>query len=448
MDLALRPFQKHGVDRLKSRRNYLLADDPGVGKTPQAVMAVEDDAPVLVACPASIKGVWAREFSRWRPEFETLTVRKKKDFRFPKRGQVMIVSYDMLPPVRTKMDAKFWIPPDGMHLIGDEATSLKSNKSRRHNSFKAISRNTLRSNGKVWLLSGTPIINHPYELWNMLQCASLETEAFGSFGRFMYLFNGKQGRFGIVYGEPKPEVRDCLGRVMLRRTKREVLPELPPVQFNDIPVEIPDDVRKVCDKAWEALKENGVDLEGALDLADATAITGAEFDEVAKARKALAVSKVSAMLETIETYEEAEEPLVVFSAHRAPIEVLENREGWAAIHGQVDADTRTRVVEDFQAGRLKGIALTIQAGGMGLTLTRASNGLFVDLAWTPAMNRQAQDRLDRMGQTRGVMIHRLVADHAIDQRVTAVLTEKMRLIHGTVGEGPVAVPMDAFEATL
>jgi SNF2 family DNA or RNA helicase len=100
--------------------------------------------------------------------------------------------------------------------------------------------------------------------------------------------------------------------------------------------------------------------------------------------------------------------------------------------GAVNAATRTETVAAFQAGRLRGIALTIGAGGVGLTLTRSPHALFVDLAWTPADNSQAEDRVYRIGQTRGVTITRLIADHPIDQHVTRLLTVKQRTIAASV----------------
>jgi hypothetical protein len=146
------------------------------------------------------------------------------------------------------------------------------------------------------------------------------------------------------------------------------------------------------------------------------------------------------MLEMIEQYEEGEEPLLVFSAHRAPIDVLKGRPGWRVITGDVSPEQRTEIENEFQAGRLKGIGATIQAGGVAITLTRGSHQIWVDRLWTPALNAQAEDRQIRIGQTRGVLIIHLVAEHALDRKVDGMLASKQRLISETVDRVAVAAP--------
>ena len=98
------------------------------------------------------------------------------------------------------------------------------------------------------------------------------------------------------------------------------------------------------------------------------------------------------------------------------------------ITGSDKAADREESVRQFQAGELKGIACTIKAGGVGITLTRSHQVVFVDMDWTPANNLQAEDRACRIGQTKGVVISKLVADHTLDKKLTWILIEKMKLI--------------------
>ena len=133
-----------------------------------------------------------------------------------------------------------------------------------------------------------------------------------------------------------------------------------------------------------------------------------------------------------EAYEDAGEPVVMFSAHVAVTKTLGAREGWATITGSTDPKVRTQIEDDFQAGKLKGVACTIKAGGVAITLTRAANSVFIDEEWTPSLNEQAQDRIYRIGQSRGVVITRLVASHALDRRVAELLAEKTEIIDGSV----------------
>ncbi len=133
------------------------------------------------------------------------------------------------------------------------------------------------------------------------------------------------------------------------------------------------------------------------------------FESFSRIRALLAQSRIPAMLEMVEEYEEAETPLLVFSAHKAPIKALENRSGWAIITGETSAEDRFDIVKRFQEGKLNGVGLTIGAGGVGLTLTRASNILFVDLDWKPSMNIQAEDRAHRIGTNAdNILIKRMV----------------------------------------
>jgi hypothetical protein len=157
-----------------------------------------------------------------------------------------------------------------------------------------------------------------------------------------------------------------------------------------------------------------------------------DFRHMAEARQLLAKAKIPALLEIVESFEEQEEPVIVFSDHRAPIDALASRKGWAVITGETNPADRHRIAGDFQAGQYKGIGLTIDAGAVSITLTRASNMIFVDRSYNPALNDQAEDRAVRIGQTRGVVIQQLVADHRLDIRLQQILDQKQKIITGSV----------------
>lgn len=451
--LALYPFQRDGVRWLAGRSAALLADVMGTGKTVQALVAAPEGAPVLVIAPASIKGSWARETRRWRSDLTPAILEGRGSFRWPAPGQILICNYDILPKaVESAPGSKrFSIPdlpeaPAGTVLIADEAHAIKGSKTGRTRSFRCLARSVRAAGGKTWLVTGSPLTNRPQELWNCLAAAGLEKEAYGAWPNFVRVFRGFHNGWGLEWGSPLPEAAELLKRVMLRRRIEDVLPDLPGKTVSEIWVEIDRKTRTLCDKAQAALKGAGVDLDQAVE--DASALHKAPaFAEVSAARAALATAKIPALLELVERYEEEGEPLVVFSAHRAPVDAMVGREGWAVITGDTPAADRTTAVEDFQAGRLKGIAGTIQAMGTGLTLTHSRTAVFVDLLWTPELNRQAEDRIHRIGQTRGQTIVLLLADHPMDSRVTAICRGKEQLVAASVeaaamtpGEVPAAVP--------
>lgn len=422
--LALFPFQRDGVRWLAPREAGLLADEMGLGKTVQALISLPDEAPVLVVGPAAVKGVWAAEARRWRPDFVVYTLSGRGSFRWPRPGEIVALNYDILP------EHLPGTPHPGTVVVADEAHALKSSKALRTHRFREISDTVRKAKGRTWLLTGTPLLNQPAELWTVLRAAGLEKEAFGSWPKFVALFNGRKGRWGgFEWGGPKREVPELLRRVSLLRRRAEVLPQLPEKIWREVEVRIDAETRRQCNEILDALRERGLDLEQPIEIERLQSIG---FEEMSAARAALATAKIPAVLELVEPFEDAGEPIVVFSAHRGPVDALGARDGWATITGDVPAEERTRIVEAFQAGQLRGLAATIQAAGVGLTLTRAHQAIFVDLGWTPALNQQAEDRLCRIGQTRGVIITRLVGDHPLDSRVTELLDEKQRLIAGAV----------------
>lgn len=310
-------------------------------------------------------------------------------------------------------------------------------------------------------------MNRPPELWSVLQAAGMAHEAFGSWANFCRLYGAYQDDWGgWVWGEPSPEVPELLKKVMLRREKKDVLQDLPAKMYRDITVDLDLDAKtkktferlgslletytrfsRINDEAKPtevvsaeiaaeraAFEAKYGDAAKYLDDAEAFLkhVSGLDFQAMSKARAALATAKIPALLALVEDYEAQDEPLVVFSAHRTPIDIFASREGWAVITGDTSPEDRKRIQDEFQAGKLRGVAATIKAGGVALTLTRACHAIFVDLEWSPSLNSQAEDRILRIGQLRGVLITTLVANFPLDKRVHELLTIKRIYIQGSV----------------
>jgi SNF2 family DNA or RNA helicase len=436
--LALFPFQRKGAAWLLSRRGGLLLDEPGVGKTVQAIAAVPDDAPVVVVCPSVAKGVWEREFGIWRPDFQITVLSGRNSFRWPHSKEVVIVNYDILPEVNVIEDEEGIVEILPMHLdasvppkcilVADEAQELKSYKSNRSKSARIMAEAVRDQDGQSWLLTGTPILNRPPELWNLLTIAGVEKESFGNWKQFYNLFDGKEvqvnwnGETKTEWGTPKPETADRIRRVAIRRKKKEVNAELPEKIYQTILVDIPPMVSKLCDKEYDRVKR----------LLEKKIMPN--FDELSSVRMALAQEKIPFAISWIEMMEEKEEPVLVFSAHREPVLRVGSRLGWKSIVGGMDAKEKTEVENDFQAGKLKGVALSIKAGGVAITLTNASHELFIDRLYTPGLNEQAEDRAHRKGQKKSVLITDLVANHPLDRRIHQINLEKMGIIQASIGK--------------
>jgi SNF2 family DNA or RNA helicase len=430
-------FQRAGVDFLRSRRKCLLGDEMGLGKTAQAICALEKEDSALVICKASLKFVWRDEVAMWRPDLKFAALKPgAKHFRTPGRGEVVATSYDSLPDWLTPRvtgevnfrgrDVKRADVPSAAavalrraKLIVDEAHATKNWTSLRSQRVKTLGKLCHSS----WMLTGTPLLSHPKDLFGVLDVGGMAWDLFGSWQNYCDLFNArKSGPWGeTVWGMPQEHVPDLLRRVMLRRLRAEVMPELPKKIWQTI------DCGDPGSKTWkllDALELKVVELEktGSGDLSD--------FFHV---RAVLAKERIDAMLEIVESHEEQYDPLVVFSAHRAPIDALEGRERWKTITGDTTEKNRADYVRAFQDGALAGLGLTIGAGGVGLTLTRGSTALFVDLDVTPALNAQAEDRLVRIGQeASSVLVMRMVSSHPVDRRVHEILVQKMKLFNAAI----------------
>lgn len=408
----LMPYQIDGTIFLSSKKRAILGDEMGTGKTIQTLCALDNKVGTLVICPASLKYNWRKECQEWRPEIKVFLCEGRGSFVLPKSGEMVIANYDILPD-----DISSWSFPE-FNLVCDEVHVCKSYKSKRHKSVKHLASKA----SKVFGLTGTPMMNRPFDLFGVLSCLSLEKEVFGSFNGFLRSFNASKSRWGgYVFGGVNPDVPEKLRRVMLRRRREEVLPFLPKKNYTTIEV---NGLSKELKSQLDTLSQDWLDLVEVGDLPP--------FESFAAIRASLATSRIPAMLEMVEDHEEEGIPLVVFSAHREPIEALKDREGWEIIVGKVPPKKRHEIVEKFQNGELKGVALTIQAGGVGLTLTHAWKALFVDLDWTPALNSQAEDRICRLGQTKPCEIVRLVSNHVLDKHITKLLTSKIELFQNAI----------------
>jgi SWI/SNF-related matrix-associated actin-dependent regulator 1 of chromatin subfamily A len=158
------------------------------------------------------------------------------------------------------------------------------------------------------------------------------------------------------------------------------------------------------------------------------------LDGMAEARAKMAAAKLPLAEELADEWEG---PVVVWSAHVAPLRKLAEREGWATITGQDSFEDRAAAVEKFQKGELRGLACSIKAAGVGLTLTAGCRSIFLDRDWQAAANVQAEDRQVRIGQKNAVFVTVLVLDHPLDRRVEAVCDRKTTIAAEILGDARV-----------
>lgn len=420
-DHRLYPFQRVGSRFLRSRDAALCADEMGLGKTIQTLLALPPNRPVIVVCPASLKRNWLAEFRKWRPDYKAFVLDEELVGTLP--GYAMITSYGRVPDTNVWGTDRAPFLSDETLLVIDEIHYCKNDKAKRTRRIRKL----VSQCSTVWGLTGTPILNQPVELWGILTALRLDAEVFGDFEGFASSFGGTRVGRHFEYGAPKAEVIKRLERVTIRRERRRVLPQLPDKTYQSISVPLPTKGARatieLLDTILEKLGRSAIE-----EMARAERVSGAMME----ARAALARIKLPFALQYIETFENAHTPVVFFSAHKDPVVVMGQREGWEAITGDTPANDRQRIVQDFQDGKLKGIALTIRAGGVGFTLTRSAHAVFLDLDWTPSGNEQAEDRLARIGQKNAVQIIRLVAEHELDEILEDVLSRKSGIIDATI----------------
>jgi len=449
---TIKEFQRVGIRHLGLRRAAALLDDPGLGKTIQAIGALPAGCPVLIVCPNGVKGKWAKELRKWRPGWRIVVLGEGMPFRWPQPGEAIIVNYERLPPahaeresLRSRMTAsrvetfelevRYWKvqkarrgltrPAPGTVAVVDEAHRAKDRDAKVTHRWRELAALLLATDvyacgGRVWLLTGTPLVNRRDELYTVLQAAGLGEALFGDLTRF---------RAACDSGD----VADRLKLACLRRLREHVLPELPPVEYEDIPVAIDATTRRYCDKIVQLLSRRGVSMRGSsFEQLSAVAGPGGELaGAISSVRERLARLKVPTLAERIDDAEADETPLLVYSAHRAPVDYAGARRNWTSLTEGPEENTRRG--EAFQTGKFFGCASTYQAGGEGIDLYRAWRMIRVDEPWTPKAVEQSEGRMQRIGQTSTrLLVTRLVADHVLERRVNELLDDKRAEIAASV----------------
>jgi SWI/SNF-related matrix-associated actin-dependent regulator 1 of chromatin subfamily A len=418
----LRPFQRAGVAYALEARRLFLADEQGLGKTVQALAALEEDDafPAVVITPASLKLNWQREAEHWLPH-RSLHVVMGGGKPIPK-ADITILNYEIVHAHRERLAVS---RPKA--LILDESHYVKNPAAKRTRAVRRLAESLPEGAFKL-ALTGTPVMNHPDELIAQLRILG-RLEEFGSGARFKRRFQGAGAEERIHWHLR----RTCF----VRRLKKDVLPQLPEKRQVVVPVALDNTSEyRLAEKdvvAW--LQEQPLDL-AELESKKAAVLRAERLAQLNILRRVAARGKLGAALAWIDDFLESEEPLVVFAGHREIQEALVQRFP-EAVHvvGADSVTARDQAVETFQQpdGPLLMICST-RVGGQGLTLTRASNVAFLDLEWSPAMHDQAEDRTHRIGQRDAVTAWYLLAAETIDEDMATVLARKRGIV-GAVTDG-------------
>lgn len=417
LGVELMGFQKAGVKYAVegAKGRCIIADEQGLGKTIESLAAAKkmNAFPLVIVCPSHLKINWEREAKKVLPghSVEVISGRKQRAFW----ADINIVNYEVVTyQMKPILDA------DINGLIVDESQAIKNRKSGRTQTVQEIV--TKAQPTTVLLLTGTPIPNRPIELITQLEALG-KLKEFGGFKKFVTDFVGWQNNgFGYDFTgaikENLPKLNERLREVgYVRRIKKDVLAELPPIRRSVVPIEI----------------VNRNEYEAALALAKQSSAIG----EITKLRQAVAKGKLDGMIDWVKTFIESGEKLIVFAHHKeiqkGLLKAFPDAAKVFAKDSQNDAERHANVDRFQNDPDCKLIICSLQAAQTGLTLTAASNVAFAELGWNPATHDQAEARCyGRVNDAHGANAYYLLAEDTVDEKLASMIDHKRAVIEASV----------------
>lgn len=483
--LEFLPFQKAGVkfllDESRGYKNALLADDMGLGKTPQTVGVINrclEIKQVLVICPAGLKVNWKNELNKWLVREFTIGIAIGGDFP---SDPIVIINYEIVAKHREQIDKRQWDL-----LVVDEAHNLKNRSAKRTkavfgwvptaNEVKkvmgalmgdGVDREQAREHiatlsqppiaaDRVFLLTGTPISNRPKELFPLISfLAPAKYKNFFSYAAKYCDAHEKSVGRGITawdfdgasnLEQLQIELRST---IMLRRLKKDVLPELPPKRRMVLELD-GSSARNVIARGqeafsrWESVR-NQLDAlkaqaEASVDpnvfakqIRELGESANADFVQLSEIRLETALAKIPLVIDRLTslTVDDPEYKVVVFAHHREVLDRLHEafkEKSVLVVGGMPDgaADAQVRL---FQSNPEKQIFFgQDDAASVGHTLTAAAHVIFVEEHWVPGIITQAEDRCVRIGQKFSVLVEHLVFANSIDVKMAQDGIKKQEVI--------------------
>lgn len=454
---VLHPFQKVGVEFLTlAKGRALLADQMGLGKTWQAIAyAVHHNLRTVIICPAHLKTNWSREITALTGKPPAVMYGREPDDYAIKtflidKPQFTVINYDIIASKVMTLEEetvddqgrKHIVPPRPRWLwaelirlanpdfiVTDEAHYFKNSETSR---WKAISQ--LKSEHRL-PMTGTPIINRPGEAWTLLHW--VRPELFPSEERFLMQYTANNGKTA----RNVQQLRELLKPIMLRRLKKEVVSELPPInritRYHELTPEAAEDYKKVLAGVYKAIDEAGNQIH--------KNITNL-LVELGKLKEVCAHDTVEdtaeLATELYDTEMDAEDPklgrkkVLIFSQYKDVVRKIIARLGNEAIGwtGDTPMEERTRLEQEFQNNPdVHFLVVSLMTGQTGLNLTAAGHIVFNDLYWTPASHAQAEERAyGRLNDLHGADSYYIVTVNTIVEWIQELLQSKLAVINSVV----------------
>jgi len=428
-NLELKPFQKAGVQYATQKKKLFIADEVGLGKTPQSIATIHKDKsyPTLVVCPAFLKYNWEKEYKKWIEEdLDICIIDGRDNEEIPTDCDVYIINYMII-----HHNLNLLLSLNLKSLIIDESHYIKNHKAKRTKAIQKIA--DKKDFEYILLLSATPLKNRPKELISQLNVLG-KLEGLGGFWGFANRYCIQQTEWGQDFDGAK-NMKELHNRLrtegFIRRKKEQVMKELPPVNRASIPVEI--DNRETYKQAerdiirW--IREN-VGTKEALRAMKAEMIV-----RLGKLRRLSAEGKLSSVEKWVSNFlESSEEKVIVFAHHKSITEKLAEKFDALKITGNTTAEEKNKAVEEFQNNPEKRlIVISLQAGSEGLTLTKAKNIVFVEYGWTPTEHNQAEGRAyGRLNDAHGINSYYFTGVDTIDEYILDMIESKREVVNKTL----------------
>jgi superfamily II DNA or RNA helicase len=452
LQAELRDYQLDGFTWLARLAHWgvgaCLADDMGLGKTLQALALIllrAPNGPTLVVAPTSVCTNWIAEAERFAP---TLKIKlfgpgeRAEMIEGADKFDVIVASYGLL-----QLEAPLFTKKRWHTIVMDEAQSFKNAATRRSQAVMA-----LQGDFKM-VATGTPLENHLGELWNLFRF--INPGLLGTADQFQLRFAGpiEKAQDKRAESAARARLKRLTQPFILRRTKSQVLTELPPRTEIVLPVELSAEETAL----YESLRREALDKLASLE-APQSQKSIAILAEMMRLRRAccnpelvapglgIASSKLATFAHLVEGLLENRHKVLVFSQFvdhlsliRKHLDAREIR--YQYLDGATPMQERKKRVDAFQAGEGDLFLISLKAGGVGINLTAADYVIHMDPWWNPAVEDQASDRAHRMGQLRPVTIYRLVARHTIEEGIVDLHRHKRDLADSLLEGGDLSARM-------
>jgi superfamily II DNA or RNA helicase len=450
---TLRSYQAEGVAWMRflhaKHLGGVLADDMGLGKTVQTLAFVaacchekkigSEKTPVLIVAPTSVVENWDAEISHFVPSLEKIIMRsgdRSASLARLQHADIVVTSYALLARDKEHFEKIHWDA-----IVVDEAQFVKNHQSRAYSIVRSLKGVT-----KI-ALTGTPMENNLMELWSIfsIACPGL----FVSPEKFKEFFQRPIER------DNQPQalklLRSCIRPFILRRTKENVESQLPPKTEQTLCLSMNDEQRKIYDLALQKERKRVLGLleEGGLKKHRFEILTALMRMRqlclhpglVDKKYSKIPSEKIDALLDQLEVLLAENHRVLIFSQFTSFLSLIKKRLDKVKVkYLYLDGATKNRkeVLGDFSKDSSYPVFLiSLKAGGMGLNLTSADYCILMDPWWNPAVEAQAVDRTHRIGQTKPVMVYRMIAQDTIEEKVVKLQEKKKMLFKNVLDEGEI-----------